>query len=164
VAVDEVLINGRRYRVPEKIIVLDFWNKLNKVDEHSQRYILLFVSSNLTECFVSIRDEVASDLSSPLTELSSLDDDDVSSIEMVNGGFDEHAAAQVNSPSTVCCQSQSFMYPYRFSLASPLRGNRLMLLGSLICRRNLLIVRCKQNANRLLIAFLPRTRLGDLGK
>jgi len=106
VAVDEVLINGRRYRVPEKIIVLDFWNKLNKVDEHSQRYILLFLSSNLTEC-LSIRDEVASDLSSPLTELSSLDDDDVSSIEMANSDFDEHAAAQVNSP-TVCCQFSKF--------------------------------------------------------
>ena len=31
---DEVLINGRRYRVPERVIVLDFWNKLNKYDEH----------------------------------------------------------------------------------------------------------------------------------
>jgi len=109
VAVDEVLINGRRYRVPEKIIVLDFWNKLNKVDEHSQRYILLFPISKLTECLVSIRDEVASDLSSPLTELSSLDDDDVSSIEMANCDFDEHAAAQVNSPSTVFCQVLEFL-------------------------------------------------------
>jgi len=31
VSVDEVLINGRRYRVPERVVVLDFWNKLNKV-------------------------------------------------------------------------------------------------------------------------------------
>lgn len=30
VAVDEVLINGRRYRVPERIILLDFWNKVSK--------------------------------------------------------------------------------------------------------------------------------------
>lgn len=29
VAVDEVLINGRRYRVPERVIVLDFWNRIN---------------------------------------------------------------------------------------------------------------------------------------
>lgn len=29
-ATDEVLINGRRYRVPERTIVLDFWGKLNK--------------------------------------------------------------------------------------------------------------------------------------
>lgn len=29
--VDEVLINGRRYRVPERIVVFDFWNKMNKV-------------------------------------------------------------------------------------------------------------------------------------
>jgi hypothetical protein len=27
-AVDEVLINGRRYRIPERIILLDFWNKI----------------------------------------------------------------------------------------------------------------------------------------
>ena len=38
-SVDEVLINGRRYRVPEKVIVLDFWNKLNKWDEHIQRCV-----------------------------------------------------------------------------------------------------------------------------
>lgn len=25
---DEVLINGRRYRVPERIITLDFWDKI----------------------------------------------------------------------------------------------------------------------------------------
>jgi hypothetical protein len=42
IAVDEVLINGRRYRIPEKIIVLDFWSKLNKRDEHSYRYIEIF--------------------------------------------------------------------------------------------------------------------------
>ena len=51
-----------------------------------------------TECSVSIRDEVASNLSSPLTELSSLDEDDVSSlqsIESATDGFDERAAAQV---------------------------------------------------------------------
>lgn len=29
VAVDEVLINGRRYRVPERVITMDFWNKAN---------------------------------------------------------------------------------------------------------------------------------------
>lgn len=30
IAVDEVLINGRRYRVPEKIVTLDFWNKISR--------------------------------------------------------------------------------------------------------------------------------------
>ncbi len=30
VNVDEVLINGRRYRVPERIIRLDFWDKIAK--------------------------------------------------------------------------------------------------------------------------------------
>ena len=28
--VDEVHINGRRYRVPERVIVLDFWDKLGR--------------------------------------------------------------------------------------------------------------------------------------
>lgn len=28
-SVDEVHINGRRYRVPERVIVLDFWDKLH---------------------------------------------------------------------------------------------------------------------------------------
>lgn len=28
-AVDEVHINGRRYRVPERIILLDFWDKIS---------------------------------------------------------------------------------------------------------------------------------------
>ena len=26
--VDEIFINGRRYRVPERVIILDFWSKL----------------------------------------------------------------------------------------------------------------------------------------
>lgn len=29
ISVDEMHINGRRYRVPERVIVLDFWNKVN---------------------------------------------------------------------------------------------------------------------------------------
>ncbi|KAF5386595.1 hypothetical protein D9615_001726 [Tricholomella constricta] len=57
VAVDEVLINGRRYRVPERVIVLDFWNKLNKSERQADK------DSNF-----------ASGMSSPLTSLSSLDD------------------------------------------------------------------------------------------
>ncbi|TFK42813.1 hypothetical protein BDQ12DRAFT_293915 [Crucibulum laeve] len=57
VNVDEVLINGRRYRVPERIIVLDFWNKLNKSDQQLDRDM-----------------DVISAMSSPLTSLSSLED------------------------------------------------------------------------------------------
>ena len=38
VTVDEVLINGRRYRVPERVVVLDFWNKLNKVGVQLEKY------------------------------------------------------------------------------------------------------------------------------
>lgn len=33
VAVDEVLINGRRYRVPERVITMDFWNRAQGRDK-----------------------------------------------------------------------------------------------------------------------------------
>ncbi|KAJ7043330.1 hypothetical protein C8F04DRAFT_1074418 [Mycena alexandri] len=59
VTVDEVLINGRRYRVPERIVVLDFWNKVS------------------TKANVEKEGELPeSGMSSPLTSLSSLDDSD----------------------------------------------------------------------------------------
>ncbi|KAG1769455.1 hypothetical protein EV702DRAFT_698614 [Suillus placidus] len=54
---DEILINGRRYRVPEKVIMLDFWNKISKDQHFDQR-------------------PPVSAMSSPLTSLSSLDDFD----------------------------------------------------------------------------------------
>jgi hypothetical protein len=118
------------------------------------------------ECLVSTSDEVASDVSSPLTELSSLDEDGLSSspaVEMANGDFDEHAAAQVNGPPLptmliVSCDA------YRFSLVSPPKGHHLMPLDSLTCRGNKLIVLFKRNAIHLPMVFLPRTRLGGLGK
>ncbi|CAL1703942.1 unnamed protein product [Somion occarium] len=59
VAVDEVLINGRRYRVPERVITMDFWNKANGKGEEIE------VESEVDH-------EMSSGLSSPLTELSSL--------------------------------------------------------------------------------------------
>ncbi|KAA1478587.1 hypothetical protein DENSPDRAFT_809774 [Dentipellis sp. KUC8613] len=55
VRVDEVFINGRRYRVPERIIKLDFWNKVHKGIASS-----------------SYSHDISS-MSSPLTSLSSLD-------------------------------------------------------------------------------------------
>ncbi|TDL25052.1 hypothetical protein BD410DRAFT_820220 [Rickenella mellea] len=55
VVADEVLINGRRYRVPERVIVLDFWSKVKQHKLHGQ-----------------VRHETASTASSPLTSLSSL--------------------------------------------------------------------------------------------
>ncbi|EGN96125.1 hypothetical protein SERLA73DRAFT_170540 [Serpula lacrymans var. lacrymans S7.3] len=53
---DEVLINGRLYKVPEKVIMLDFWNKVSKDRHPKQR-----------------EPDLPSDMSSPLTSLSSLD-------------------------------------------------------------------------------------------
>lgn len=43
VAVDEVLINGRRYRVPERVIVLDFWSKLGKAISADERCVYCLV-------------------------------------------------------------------------------------------------------------------------
>ncbi|RXW24140.1 hypothetical protein EST38_g1704 [Candolleomyces aberdarensis] len=61
VQADEVLINGRRYRVPERIVILDFWSKLSRHDADENRDM-----------------DTVSALSSPLTSLSSLDDPDES--------------------------------------------------------------------------------------
>ncbi|OSD02774.1 hypothetical protein PYCCODRAFT_1435055 [Trametes coccinea BRFM310] len=59
--VDEVLINGRRYRVPERIITLDFWDKVSKTRG---------ITTEAREL------DQSSSLSSPLTSLTSLDDDE----------------------------------------------------------------------------------------
>ncbi|KAF8502553.1 hypothetical protein BU17DRAFT_58719 [Hysterangium stoloniferum] len=58
--VDEVHINGRRYRVPERVVVLDFWDKIGRGHRLQPPAGLLSGSS------------------SPLTSLSSLDEINVS--------------------------------------------------------------------------------------
>ena len=98
IAVDEVLINGRRYRIPEKIIVLDFWSKLNKRDEYNYRYIdLLQICLKLS----SFREmDIPSRMSSPLTPVSSMDDSHdsmLSSSGRTSTEIDDLAAAQVNN-------------------------------------------------------------------
>lgn len=98
IAVDEVLINGRRYRIPEKIIVLDFWSKLNKRDEYNYRYIDPFQICLKLSSFREM--DIPSRMSSPLTPLSSLDDSDdsmFSSSGRTSAEIDDLAAAQVNS-------------------------------------------------------------------
>ncbi|KAI0371792.1 hypothetical protein BV20DRAFT_941308 [Pilatotrama ljubarskyi] len=62
--VDEVLINGRRYRVPERIITLDFWDKVSKG------------GGGIGEAYRSREVDASSRMSSPLTSLSSLDGED----------------------------------------------------------------------------------------
>jgi hypothetical protein len=98
---DEVLINGRRYRVPERVIVLDFWNKLNKYDEHVNRCVLFVFNDS-----VLIRNrepEIASGVSSPLTSLSSLEDDDhIFPSSGPSNGVDELVAAQVCNDLVKC--------------------------------------------------------------
>ncbi|KAF8163129.1 hypothetical protein B0H34DRAFT_694213 [Crassisporium funariophilum] len=81
VPIDEVTINGRRYRVPERVIVLDFWNKLNKWDEHVHKDM-----------------DITSGMSSPLTSLSSLDDSDERMLSASASSIpelDELSAAQI---------------------------------------------------------------------
>ena len=39
VVADEVSINGRRYRVPERVIILDFWGKVGKVQSQGARFV-----------------------------------------------------------------------------------------------------------------------------
>ncbi|KAG0705324.1 hypothetical protein DFH29DRAFT_907317 [Suillus ampliporus] len=76
---DEILINGRRYRVPEKVIMLDFWNKISRDQHLDQR-------------------PPVSAMSSPLTSLSSLDDFDDNIGTLSEGPLisrDELHAAQV---------------------------------------------------------------------
>ncbi|KAI0811041.1 hypothetical protein BC629DRAFT_1024748 [Irpex lacteus] len=63
-AIDEVLINGRRYRVPERVITMDFWNKTGKPYPQQHRHY-----------------DFHSAASSPLSSLSSLSDDDMRPVD-----------------------------------------------------------------------------------
>lgn len=45
VPVDEVMINGRRYRVPERVIMLDFWGKLSKEREEPDDQSVVLISA-----------------------------------------------------------------------------------------------------------------------
>ncbi|KAI6109975.1 hypothetical protein F5141DRAFT_818960 [Pisolithus sp. B1] len=74
-ALDEVLINGRRYRVPERIIMLDFWSKISD-DPHKSRD----------------EDPPSSRVSSPLTSLSSLDEESRLTSEDLISRDELHAA------------------------------------------------------------------------
>jgi len=47
VVVDEVLINGRRYRVPERVVVLDFWSKVSKNANPGDRCVISPVFESL---------------------------------------------------------------------------------------------------------------------
>lgn len=41
ISVDEMTINGRRYRVPERVILLDFWSRIKqKPAEEISMYVI----------------------------------------------------------------------------------------------------------------------------
>ncbi|GJJ12447.1 hypothetical protein Clacol_006689 [Clathrus columnatus] len=80
--VDEVHINGRRYRVPERVVILDFWDKLRSANRPSFVYSLLqalialrLVSNTSHHIFRKAPAGIFSGVSSPLTSLSSLEDE-----------------------------------------------------------------------------------------
>jgi hypothetical protein len=82
IAVDEILINGRRYRVPERVVILDFWDKVGKAQNSSMRCVVHMVVLGVVDLLdYSDReaDALSSGISSPLTSLSSLEDPEESS-------------------------------------------------------------------------------------
>ena len=79
-AIDEVLINGRRYRVPERVITMDFWNKTGRRRSHRYQYVYSSVLSTFVARCIDMRRrdyDASSGMSSPLTSLSSLAGDDM---------------------------------------------------------------------------------------
>lgn len=104
VAVDEVLINGRRYRVPERVIVLDFWNRINGT---------YGIQSQISE-------EEDSGMSSPLTSLSSLEGD----LEDVFPPLDSsHNADDLHAASLLMgFKAMTHLRPHR----SPSKANALV--------------------------------------
>lgn len=76
VAVDEVFINGKRYRVPERIIKLDFWDKV--YGQHGPTQRSAQAHTFFRQCMKrSDRFKNGADVPlSPLTSLSSLDGDE----------------------------------------------------------------------------------------
>ena len=92
-AVDEVLINGRRFRVPERVITMDFWNKAGRGNPHREECVCRSEFFILAKWTPSDRHRVLSSVaSSPLTELSSVDTMDEDDIEDIT--------TAVNPPST----------------------------------------------------------------
>ncbi|KAF7983092.1 hypothetical protein HWV62_24021 [Athelia sp. TMB] len=96
VTVDEVLINGRRYRVPERVIMLDFWSK---------------ISSDYNPTHAS-QDDVASEMSSPLTSLSSLEDldDDIPPVSL-NSTTTASSDADVLAVAQLLCSLRAHPEP-----------------------------------------------------
>ncbi|THH10832.1 hypothetical protein EW145_g1056 [Phellinidium pouzarii] len=95
VSVDEVLINGRKYRVPERVIVLDFWSRIRKHQMNGTR-------------------ETASIVSSPLTSLSSLDDcDDRPPVLHLEDRRTDHDNDSLKVAGLLCqLQTRTFYRPY----------------------------------------------------
>lgn len=88
VAAEEVNINGRKYRVPERVIQLDFWEKLGRGNEYKE---VLEPKSAMVEPM-----EISSSCSSPLTSLSELSDIEERDTFMGSASpLDDRGAAEV---------------------------------------------------------------------
>ncbi len=127
VPVDEVLINGRRYRVPERVIVLGFWSKVRQTRNGGGRptcVILSFFPVYFWVDWLSIHSpkirEVAptaqSNASSPLTSLSSLPDVDSpppsSSITSVPCQMNKEDADDITRIAEVSNSSTNYLYSF----------------------------------------------------
>lgn len=109
---DEVLINGRRYRVPERIIMLDFWSKIGKDQHKNHECVTFFGWKTIIHATIYSRD-TPSEISSPLTSLSSLDEVDENSRPLSEDFIsrEELHAAQVGCPFPISCPSLIISYP-----------------------------------------------------
>jgi hypothetical protein len=119
-AVDEVLINGRRFRVPERVIKMDFWSKTGKGSLHREEYVSTSEIFSMTKLLVSDRDRLLSSVaSSPLTSLSSvdpMDEDDIEDIAATVPARDtslrfdlRQLRAAMVGPLSYACEAQSYV-------------------------------------------------------
>jgi len=120
---DEVLINGRRYRVPEKVILLDFWNKLRKDAGQKDRSVY---NCSYAKYLSAIFRDLYSALSSPLTSLSSLDD--------VDERVSEENRQSIKADDLKVAQASVSFSLNRFMLHLP-----QMLLGLRVSKRNAML-------------------------
>lgn len=100
--VDEVLINGRRYRVPERVITLDFWNKVGRGHSQYDEYVTSTYRSHCLVQRINRRTDDTSPLSSPLTSLSSLAGDEDERIPTIDPSVPLFSLEDIRV-AQVCC-------------------------------------------------------------
>lgn len=114
VSVDEILINGRKYRIPERVIILDFWNKVGQQSavRRPDRVIQPSVTSSPLTSLSSLEDRI--EYPPPLV-LSEDSEDDLKVAEVSHPSpFIYFEEALTHSPQILCrLQSGSRSLPLR---------------------------------------------------